>query len=1157
MLLRCSRRGLHTLLIANRGEIAQRITRAAAESEIKTVALKVPGDEAALHVASADEAVVVPSYLATSEIVDAAVRSKCDAIHPGYGFLSESAELARMCEDAGIQFIGPRSETIALLGDKVAARALAQSVGVPTAAGTAKPCADPAAVRDAMATEGLLYPIFLKAVGGGGGRGMRIVESDAHLDKIFETCSREAAVGGNVDGLFVESMVQSARHIEVQLLGDGDGNLVHLFERDCSVQRNRQKMVEASPALGLHPETRERLFEYALRIGNACGYRSAGTCEFLIPGSAPSGGAAAAAAAAPVFLEFNPRIQVEHTVTEEATGIDLITAQLRIALEGATLPSLQLTQERIRLVNGGAMQARIAMTKPGGRIQALSEPGGHGVRVDSALYSGYTPNGSYDPLLLKIIARGDGGGGGGGGADADAVASSRGWELARRRLLRAVNELHLGDEVQTNVDDVMRVLTSDTFRKGEWDTCMLDNEDEASSAGATTTTRAPAAVAAAAAGSSSRSSAKTSATSANEPPRPAPHGCEWVYAPLDGQVLDASDAARQGDGVVMGGSLLVLSSMKMEHIVPSPSDGVLMDVIVRPGEHVRRGQAVALIQHGEQSQQQEVVVAEEEETKGGGMRADLSRVLKERHRTTDDGRIDGEKEGGKFSQRVGSRHAAGQLTARENVSALLDEGLPFLEYGRFAVAAQSGRLSVDELRERTPADGLITGVGSINQDAFGPSRSKVSVIAYDATVLAGTQGYFNHRKLDRMLEVTHTQRLPLVLYAEGGGGRPGDTDVDPIANSLLAVSSFRHFAKLSGRTPLIGLASGYCFAGNAALLGLCDVIIATKTANIGMAGPAMIAGGGLGMVKPTAIGPATEGYENGVVDLLVETEAEGAQVARRYLSYFQGKLSGDTSGWAAHDQSTLRDAVPSNRKRTYKMTPIIETLCDVDTFLELRGGYAGGVITGLGRVSGHPLGILANNPMSSLGGAVDSDGALKASRFMELCDSFGLPLLFLCDTPGFMVGVEHERTGAVRKLSRMFSVGSSLKVPSFTIVTRKAYGLGAMAMMGGQAVGENNTFHISWPTAEAGPMNLEGAVSLGFAKELKKAREEKGVEGESKLFNKLLAGGYERAQALSTARTLETDDVIDPAESRQWIVSGLEAAEQHTQPSNRPCVSPW
>ena len=495
--------------------------------------------------------------------------------------------------------------------------------------------------------------------------------------------------------------------------------------------------------------------------------------------------------------------------------------------------------------------------------------------------------------------------------------------------------------------------------------------------------------------------------------------------------------------------------------MPSPSRGVLLELLVAPGEHVKPGQPLALIRHDAEAAQQPEATGQGAEAGGQGMdgsreREDLARVLAARHAITDDGRVEGGDS--KFAERKEQRHARGQLTARENIAALLDIGSDFFEYGRFAVAAQSGRVkSIDELRKRTPADGLVCGVGTVNGAEFGQGAAKAAVVAYDATVLAGTQGYFNHLKLDRIVEVAEAQCLPLVLFAEGGGGRPGDTDVDPIANSQLGVSTFARLSRLSGRVPLVGLTSGFCFAGNAALLGTCDVIIATEGSNIGMAGPAMVEGGGLGRVKPTAIGPAAEGASNGVVDILVKSEAEAVRAAQHYLSFFQG--SKVSSHWHAPDQTALRHAVPENRKRTYEMrnvaqvasasplqlrlsclltspppqpsprllSPREQTLADEGSWLELRRGFAPGLISGLCRIAGHSVGVLANSP-DELGGAVDSDGALKAARFMELCDAFSVPLLFLCDTPGFMVGVEHEKSAAVRKLSRMFAVAASLSV---------------------------------------------------------------------------------------------------------------------------------
>jgi len=1158
------------LLIANRGEIALRIGRAAAELDIRSVCLVTPEDVSSLHAVAADEAVEVQSYLDVSAVVRAAVDTNCTMLHPGYGFLSERPELARLCDEAGIAFIGPTTETLATLGDKVAARALAQKLNIPVARASDAPCRSADEVRASVRSFGLQYPLMLKAVGGGGGRGIRPVHDEAALDEAFVACTREADLIDAVGGVFVEEMLQDARHIEVQLLGDGRGGLVHLLERDCSVQRRRQKLIEMSPALGLDEATRERIFAHTLAIGRACLYRSAGTCEFLVR---PDG--------SEVFLECNPRIQVEHPVSEEATGVDIVRSQLQIA-SGASLADLGLGSQAMVRRHHAAIQARIQMVVPG-RVAAYSEPGGMGIRVDGALYSGYTPPVTYDPLLAKLIARAPIPHGGDGGGRWRVESSAA--ELARRRLLRSCAEMHIGGSVRTNLEELARILESDAFKSGAWTTSMLDAEDEArhAAAGAAHESARKSSTHDGEGHGSSGSRAElldgamapsranpSNVAQPSNAPKAALEGCLLVLSPVNGQVIESGDAAKPGAELEPGQTILVVSSMKMEFVVKAPSAGTLVELLVPQGQLVHAQEPVALLRLAERSSQPQLpevtgALDEAGEALDDPPRADLARVLERRALISDAGRAVADP---KFSDKVSKRRQRGQRTARENVDALVDQG-SFFEYGRFAVAAQRGRRSLDDLIKTTPADGLVCGVGSINEATFGPACSRAAVVAYDATVLAGTQGVFNHMKLDRMLHLAESQRLPLVLLAEGGGGRPGDVDVDPIINSMLAVPTFRSMGRLSGLVPTVGIASGYCFAGNAALLGSCDVVIATRGSNIGMAGPAMVEGGGLGKVPAHAIGPCAEQVTAGVVDLVASDESEACELAKRYLSFFQGALPRPAGGFGHADQQRLRAIVPLNRKRLYEVRDVIETLADEGSWLELRRGYALGVVSGLMRVNGQPLGVLANSP-SHLGGALDSDGALKAARFMELCDAFELPLLLLCDTPGFMVGPESERTGAVRKMSRLFTVASSLTVPYFTIVLRKAYGLGAMAMSGGMSVG-SNVFHASWPSAEAGPMGPEGAVELGFAKELAAAAAVPlvGKRARQALFDKLMSRGLERADAISVARTLETDDVIDPAESRDWIQHGLQSAAQAKgSPSQtawrvrdskrkRPCVSPW
>jgi len=496
---------------------------------------------------------------------------------------------------------------------------------------------------------------------------------------------------------------------------------------------------------------------------------------------------------------------------------------------------------------------------------------------------------------------------------------------------------------------------------------------------------------------------------------------------------------------------------------------------------------------------------------------------------------------------VAKRHAKGLRTARENLAELVDPG-SFLEYGQLAVAAQRSRREYLELQSETAADGVITGTATINAREFGAARARSAVVVYDYTVLAGTQGYFHHRKLDRIFELAAEQGLPVVMYTEGGGGRPGDTDVTTQIAGL-AIPSFARWAALSARVPRIAVNNGYCFAGNAALFGCADITIATRASWIGMAGPAMIEGGGLGVFQPQEIGPTELQSKNGVVDLVAQDEAEATALARRVLGYFQGPL-GD---WIACEQEPLRALVPADRRFPYAVRSAIETIADAGSWTELRREYARGVVTGFMRIRGRPVGVIAND-CKVLGGAVDASAAGKAARFLQLCDAFALPVVSLVDTPGFMVGPQSEQEAAVRRMSSLFVVGASITVPMVAIFLRKAYGLGAMAMTGGSFAVPVHA--AAWPSGEFGGMGLEGAVRLGFRKELETAPE--GPERRA-LFERLVARLYEAGKATEAAAHLEIDAVIDPADTREVIDRAL----AHAAPAGgaagrrRPCVDTW
>jgi acetyl-CoA carboxylase carboxyltransferase component len=583
-----------------------------------------------------------------------------------------------------------------------------------------------------------------------------------------------------------------------------------------------------------------------------------------------------------------------------------------------------------------------------------------------------------------------------------------------------------------------------------------------------------------------------------------------------------------GDVVRAEDPIVVLESMKMEHPVVAGSPSRVTEIAVAVGQTVDQGDRLGAIEPHAADADRDLEAPPDGAT--AVTRTDLETVLARRARGLDESRPDA----------VARRRSTGQRTTRENVDDLCDPG-SFVEYGPLVIAAQRRRRDIDELIDRTPADGLVAGIGTVD-------GRPTAVLSYDYTVLAGTQGLQNHRKKDRLFELAADLELPVVFFTEGGGGRPGDTDGTGVSG--LDTMAFHLFARLSGSVPLVGIASGRCFAGNAALLGCCDVVIATEGTNIGMGGPAMIEGGGLGVVTPEEIGPLPVQVANGVVDVAVADEAEAVAVAKQYLGYFAGPVQ----SWSCPDQESLRDIVPENRVRTYDVREVIDAMVDTGSVLELRASFAPGMRTALARVEGRPIGIVANNPQH-LGGAIDADGADKASRFLQLCDGFSIPVLFLCDTPGIMVGPDAEATALVRHVSRLFVTGANLAVPFFTIVLRKGYGLGAQAMAGGSF--KAPTFTVAWPTAEFGGMNLGGAVKLGFRRELDAIGD---PDERQRVFEEMVAAAYERGSAVNAASHFEFDDVIDPAESRRWIVMALAAADApgRAHPARRrPNIDTW
>ena len=1115
------------VLIANRGEIAVRITRAVQELGLQAVAVYPADDAQSLHVRQADAAVELSgrgaaAYLDIPQLVALAADNGCDGVHPGYGFLSENPDFAAAVEAAGLTFIGPSVEALQGFGDKAQARAIAQQCAVPVLAGSTEALS--LAEAEAFFAQHSDSGILLKAIAGGGGRGMRVVRDAGDLADAYARCASEAKAAFANDSLYAEQFVDQARHIEVQIIGDGSGAVSHLWERECSVQRRHQKLVELAPSPTLDAEVRKQMCAAAVALGKQLNYSGLGTIEFLL--DAESGQF--------YFIEANARLQVEHTVTEEVTGIDLVQAQIRVAA-GASLEDLGLLQEAIPAPRGFAIQLRLnteTMTtdgevKPtGGRLSKFEAPTGPGLRTDTYAYGGYSTNPNYDSLLAKLIC----------------YNPSANYADAVRRAQRALKDVVI-EGVATNRNFLQALLATEDFAANQLTTRYLDEhmatlveaadpaptDGDKPLAGAQVNANDPLAVLDHGKGMGAAvARAPTVLDLVNEE---LPPGSEAVYAPMQGTVV--SFEVQPGDEVYVGKLVLVMEAMKMEHEVRAEVSGIVERLGIEPGDTIFEGHPLIILQSAEVAVGDE---GEKEELDLDYIRPDLQEVIDRKGAGLDANR----------PEAVAKRHKTGRRTARENIAHLCDEGT-FVEYGSVVVAGQRRRRSMDDLIKNTTGDGMVAGLGQINGDLFPEASSRALVMSYDYMVLAGTQGMKNHDKKDRLFEVAEQQRLPTVLFAEGGGGRPGDTDGSGVAG--LDCLAFTYFARLSGLVPVVGITTGRCFAGNAVLLGCCDVIIATEGSNIGIGGPAMIEGGGLGVFTPDEVGPMDVQVPNGVVDIAVKDEAEAVEAAKKYLSYFQGPVD----EWESPDPRKLRFIVPENRLRYYDIREVIDGIADIGSVLELRKDWGIGIITAFIRVEGRPMGVIANNP-AHLSGAIDAPGADKGTRFMQLCDAFDIPILSLCDCPGIMVGPEVEKTAVVRHAARMFVTSANIDVPLMTVITRKGYGLGAQAMAGGSF--KATLFTVTWPTGEFGGMGLEGAVKLGYRKELQAIED---AEERAAAYEQMVADMYKRGKAVNMASHFELDDVIDPADTRKWISRGLRSIPETPRRNGkkRPNVDTW
>ncbi len=1070
------------VLIANRGEVAIRIARACAELGLEAVAVYAEDDRAALHVVKADRAVALPgrgvsAYLDAAALVAAAREAGCDAVHPGYGFLSENAAFARACIDAGLTFVGPAPQALELFGDKVRALALAASCDVPIAAGSA------GAVtlddgRDFLDRLGPGGAVMIKAVAGGGGRGMRVVRDAAQLDEAWRRCASEARAAFGLGDLYVEELIGRARHIEIQVAGDGSGAVVHLHDRECSTQRRHQKLIEMAPSPWLEDGLRSRLTAAAVRLVAQAAYRGVGTVEFLVEIDE-----AGAATGRFVFIEMNPRLQVEHTVTEEVTGVDLVALQLRLAA-GCSLAELGLTQAPP--LRGSAVQLRINMDG-GGTLQAFEPPSGAGIRVETLGYRGHAVNTGYDPLLAKLVVH---------------VPSPRIADLLARAY-RALCEFHVAG-VETNIGLLQNLLRHPDFATGRVDTGFVE--------------RQAAALAVASNHPALYRPAEAPAPAEVDDEEPAlPDGALALRAPMQGRLIAIERA--EGDIVRAGETIAVVEAMKMEHAIAAPADGLLGPILRQTGDSMRGGTVLAHL----------FPAAGIAGTTTPGPAVDdadphpMEAVERRRAALQDDAR----------PEAVARQRRRNALTARERIALLCDTG-SFREFG--------GLVRVEGLDREAPADGLIAGTALIG-------GRPAAVVAQDFSVFGGSAGHLGSTKFDRAVALALAHGMPLAMLLDGGGHRIQDGQNS--RSYAHGAPVFHDLARLSGWVPVACAMLGAGFAANTNYAGLADFVVMVRgKSTMGLAGPALVKAGTGEVIDTQSLGGAEAQVDrHGLADMGVASEEDAIAAVRRFLSYLpvNARAAPALAPVPPQDDAGRAEAllglVPANTRRSYDVISVISHIADDASLFEVKPTFAPNIVTALARLDGRPVGFVANQA-AALGGMLDSPACEKAARFVAQCDAFGLPLIYLIDVPGFSIGSAAERTALGRRSAKLLFELGHATVPRVSVVLRKGYGLGYVAMAGGRSFDADASF--AWPTAEICAMSVEGSVDVAYRQDYERAADPAARR------QALISGIRDRIGPLQAAEGFGIDDVIDPRTTRARLIEVLARAPARRQDRQPP-----
>ncbi|MGE0487210.1 MAG: carboxyl transferase domain-containing protein [Gammaproteobacteria bacterium] len=1113
---------LERVLIANRGEIAVRIARAAAALGMESVSVYAPVDALSLHTRTTTRSRAltggggdpVAAYLDIEGLVAAARAEGCDCVHPGYGFLAENAAFAEAVTAAGITFVGPPASALALFGDKVRARALAQSLAIPVVPGSAAALDSAAAAAEVAASIG--YPVMLKAAAGGGGRGMRTVHESDEMADAFARCAGEARAAFGDGTLFLEKLVGHPRHVEVQVLGDAHGRVVHLFDRDCSVQVRNQKLVEIAPAVGLAPEVRGRLLDDAVRLVSASEFYGAGTVEFLL---VPETGEY-------WFIECNPRIQVEHTVTEQVMGIDLVCTQLRLAA-GTSLAELGLAdQAALGSPRGFAVQARVVTQGPG-RLTAYKEPTGPGVRVDAAAYLGWAPPPQFDPLLAKVI-----GSCGVGSTLAAAVDRTR----------RALDEFHVGG-VATNLAQLRAILAHERVREGDARTSFMQvdyaGEQPVARDGALALLSRQATLAGAGAGLALAASPLASGSAGLT----VGEGEVGVAAPMAGTLVTV--AVQPGDTVRGGDTLVVVSAMKMESQVVAPATSTVVGVAeVAVGDSVAAGQVMVTLAPAALTERNAETAYGENSWAPQLAEVETLRALGQARLAP------GSDDPGVVRQR-----ARGKLTCRERIELLLDPG-SFREIGSIA-----GFASYDEaggIAAFTPAN-MVGGRGTID------SRG-VIVCADDFTSRGGhADGAIAAKStyLDRLSIELGVPSLRLLDGSSGGGSvakmvpeqkRAGESAAEESAGAISAgrprvsggggsfLPAHLHstmYAEQLGRVPVVNLLLGSVVGIGAAkaVLGHFSVMVA-DTAQLFVAGPPVVAHAMGYDISKEDLGGWHIHCRNGAVDNLAASEEEAIALARRFLSYLPSSvheappvvLSDDPRDRREEELFTL---VPRKRASTFDVRRAIELMTDRGSFFEIGPLWGTDQVTGFARFGGYPVGVIASDSQHANGGALTAAGCEKLTRHIDLCDLFHLPIVSLVDNPGFAVGLEHEIAATIRRGGHWMIAFAQAEVPIFTVIMRRSFGVAGNNYATPRAAA---AMRVAWPAADVGGIPPEGGIEAAYKRQLAEADDPAALRAE-------LEARIESARGpVGPLNRFELEEMIDPRDTRHHVCEWIEQA---------------